>query len=235
VITCFASGSITAFGLYLLSICAMKTKYRHSSFHAVSQLTFPTAAVFFDAAIAMKCFGVSIRWFPLGFYGNEKPEPFLRGSFADLVVLLILAIWSSLRAWCRTWWLRFIMPWHLPRQIHQSGRLMEGIGSRSSCLSSFPFHSWGAWIVCGTRAILLCSRLVRWMALIRGCRSGTAKKLISFNSVFGYHCDNLLFLATERHARGWGSSTHPFHTELCIEFSSSSVCFYMRAECELLP
>jgi len=60
-ITCVLSGSVAAFGLYLLSLCAKKTKHRHSSFHAVSQLTFPSAAVFFDAAIATKCFGVSIR------------------------------------------------------------------------------------------------------------------------------------------------------------------------------
>mgnify|MGYP002403268283 CR=1 FL=1 len=61
IITCALSGGVAAFGLYLLSLCAAKTKYRHSSFHAVSQLTFPKAAVFFDAAIAIKCFGVSIR------------------------------------------------------------------------------------------------------------------------------------------------------------------------------
>jgi amino acid permease len=60
-VTCVFSGGVAAFGLYLLSLCAAKTKYRHSSFHAVSQLTFPKAAVFFDAAIAIKCFGVSIR------------------------------------------------------------------------------------------------------------------------------------------------------------------------------
>ena len=61
-ITCIISGSVAAFGLYLLSLCATKTKHRHASFHAVSQLTFPGAAIFFDAAIAIKCFGVSIRW-----------------------------------------------------------------------------------------------------------------------------------------------------------------------------
>ncbi|KJA28074.1 hypothetical protein HYPSUDRAFT_34403 [Hypholoma sublateritium FD-334 SS-4] len=61
-ITCVLSGSVAAFGLYLLSLCAAKTKGRHASFHAVSQLTFPSAAVFFDAAIAAKCFGVSISY-----------------------------------------------------------------------------------------------------------------------------------------------------------------------------
>ncbi|KAF9475011.1 AAAP amino acid transporter [Pholiota conissans] len=61
-ITCVLSGSVASFGLYLLSLCAAKTQGRHASFHAVSQLTFPSAAVFFDAAIAAKCFGVSISY-----------------------------------------------------------------------------------------------------------------------------------------------------------------------------
>lgn len=61
IITCVISGSIGAFGLYLLSRCATQVKQGHASFHAVSKLTFPRAAVFFDAAIATKCFGVSIR------------------------------------------------------------------------------------------------------------------------------------------------------------------------------
>ncbi|KAJ8521235.1 hypothetical protein ONZ45_g2045 [Pleurotus djamor] len=61
-ITCVFSGSVAAFGLYLLSLCAAKAPHRRSSFFAVSQLTFPKAAVFFDAAIAIKCFGVSISY-----------------------------------------------------------------------------------------------------------------------------------------------------------------------------
>ena len=74
VITCALSGSIGAFGLYLLSLCATRAKHRHSSFHAISKLTFPRAAVFFDAAIATKCFGVSIRC-DISSYGEPaKPE-----------------------------------------------------------------------------------------------------------------------------------------------------------------
>jgi amino acid permease len=60
-ITCVFSGSVAAFGLYLLSIAAPKAPHRRASFFAVADLTFPKAAVFFDAAIAIKCFGVSIR------------------------------------------------------------------------------------------------------------------------------------------------------------------------------
>lgn len=61
-LTCAFSGAVGAFGLYLLSACARHTPHRRSSFFAVASLTFPRAAVFFDAAIAIKCFGVSISY-----------------------------------------------------------------------------------------------------------------------------------------------------------------------------
>ncbi|KAL4065902.1 transmembrane amino acid transporter protein-domain-containing protein [Scleroderma citrinum] len=62
VITCVFSGAVGGFGLYLLSRCARYTPHRRSSFFAVAQLTFPQAAVLFDGAIAVKCFGVSISY-----------------------------------------------------------------------------------------------------------------------------------------------------------------------------
>jgi len=61
-ITCLFSGSVAAFGLYLLSHAAAKEPHRQASFFAVANMTFPKAAVFFDAAIAIKCFGVSISY-----------------------------------------------------------------------------------------------------------------------------------------------------------------------------
>ncbi|KZV74532.1 hypothetical protein PENSPDRAFT_625778 [Peniophora sp. CONT] len=61
-ITCLFSGGVAAFGLHLLSICARHAPHRRASFFAVAELTFPRAAVFFDAAIAIKCFGVSISY-----------------------------------------------------------------------------------------------------------------------------------------------------------------------------
>lgn len=61
-ITCLFSGFVAGFGLYLLSLCAVQAPHRRASFFAVAELTFPRAAVFFDAAIAIKCFGVSIRY-----------------------------------------------------------------------------------------------------------------------------------------------------------------------------
>ena len=61
ILTCFLSGAIAALGLFLLSKCAAKAPHRRSSFFAVSQMTFPKAAVLFDGAVVIKCFGVSIR------------------------------------------------------------------------------------------------------------------------------------------------------------------------------
>ncbi|KAI9510494.1 transmembrane amino acid transporter protein-domain-containing protein [Russula earlei] len=60
--TCALSGVVGGFGLYLLSACARHAPHRRSSFFAIASLTFPRAAVFFDAAIAIKCFGVSISY-----------------------------------------------------------------------------------------------------------------------------------------------------------------------------
>ncbi|KAI0031435.1 transmembrane amino acid transporter protein-domain-containing protein [Vararia minispora EC-137] len=61
-LTCVFSGVVAAFGLYLLSVCARNAPHRRASFFAVAHLTYPRAAVFFDAAIAIKCFGVSISY-----------------------------------------------------------------------------------------------------------------------------------------------------------------------------
>ncbi|KAI0717978.1 vacuolar amino acid transporter 5 [Cerioporus squamosus] len=62
IITCLFSGGVAAFGLYLLSLCAAKAPHRRASFFTIAEMTFPSAAVFFDAAIAVKCFGVSISY-----------------------------------------------------------------------------------------------------------------------------------------------------------------------------
>ncbi|KAJ2509476.1 hypothetical protein GGI11_005860 [Coemansia sp. RSA 2049] len=66
------SACASGMGLYLLSRCARRTSGRDSSFFAVSKLTYPSAAAFFDAAIAIKCFGVSISY--LIIFGDLMPE-----------------------------------------------------------------------------------------------------------------------------------------------------------------
>ncbi|KAE8442594.1 hypothetical protein EG329_003017 [Mollisiaceae sp. DMI_Dod_QoI] len=56
------SGLTAAFGLYLQTRCARYLERGTSSFFALSQLTYPNAAVIFDAAIAIKCFGVGVSY-----------------------------------------------------------------------------------------------------------------------------------------------------------------------------
>lgn len=56
------SGIAAAFGLYLQAQCARYLERGNSSFFALSQITYPTTAVLFDLAIAIKCFGVSVSY-----------------------------------------------------------------------------------------------------------------------------------------------------------------------------
>ncbi|KAI1464564.1 transmembrane amino acid transporter protein-domain-containing protein [Daldinia caldariorum] len=62
VIVILWSGFTSAFGLYLQARCARYLDRGTSSFFALSQMTYPNAAVIFDAAIAIKCFGVSVSY-----------------------------------------------------------------------------------------------------------------------------------------------------------------------------
>ncbi|KAG8525743.1 uncharacterized protein KY384_000503 [Bacidia gigantensis] len=56
------SGLTAGFGLYLQTKCARYLDRGASSFFALSQITYPNAAVVFDAAIAVKCFGVGVSY-----------------------------------------------------------------------------------------------------------------------------------------------------------------------------
>lgn len=56
------SGLVAGFGLYLQTLCARYLDRGASSFFALSQITYPNAAVLFDAAIAVKCFGVGVSY-----------------------------------------------------------------------------------------------------------------------------------------------------------------------------
>ncbi|KAF9359026.1 hypothetical protein BGX26_000353 [Mortierella sp. AD094] len=56
------SACASGLGLYFLSRSASRTEGRHASFFACSKLTYPWAAVIFDFAIAIKCFGVGISY-----------------------------------------------------------------------------------------------------------------------------------------------------------------------------
>jgi amino acid permease len=56
------SGITSAFGLYLQTRCARYLDRGTASFFALSQITYPNASVVFDAAIAIKCFGVGVSY-----------------------------------------------------------------------------------------------------------------------------------------------------------------------------
>lgn len=56
------SGITSGFGLYLQARCAQYLDRGTASFFALSQLTYPNASVIFDAAIAIKCFGVGVSY-----------------------------------------------------------------------------------------------------------------------------------------------------------------------------
>jgi amino acid permease len=56
------AGCTAGFGLYLQTQCAQYIDRGHVSFAALSQLTYPNASILFDAAIAIKCFGVAVSY-----------------------------------------------------------------------------------------------------------------------------------------------------------------------------
>lgn len=81
------AGLTAGFGLYLQTRCAQYLERGSASFFALSQITYPNAAVIFDGAIAIKCFGVGISYLIIigdlmpgvvkGFTSTEDLAPFL--------------------------------------------------------------------------------------------------------------------------------------------------------------
>lgn len=66
------SAAASGMGLFFLSQCASRTDGRHASFFAISKLTWPGMAIFFDLAIAIKCFGVGVSY--LIIIGDLMPQ-----------------------------------------------------------------------------------------------------------------------------------------------------------------
>ncbi len=98
------SGLTAAFGLYLQSRCARYLERGTSSFFALSQITYPNAAVLFDGAIAIKCFGVGVSYLIIigdlmpgvvrGFNENVDALPFLvsRGFWVTAFMLIVIPL-----------------------------------------------------------------------------------------------------------------------------------------------
>ncbi|KAI0018788.1 transmembrane amino acid transporter protein-domain-containing protein [Xylariomycetidae sp. FL0641] len=89
------SGFTSAFGLYLQSRCARYLDRGSSSFFALSQMTYPNAAVIFDAAIAIKCFGVGVSYMII--IGDLMPGVIqgFHGHAADVAFLMERNFWIT--------------------------------------------------------------------------------------------------------------------------------------------
>ncbi|KAJ1655285.1 hypothetical protein IWQ61_004937 [Dispira simplex] len=91
------SGMASALGLYFLGYCARYVEGRNASFFTVSQLTYPGAAVFFDLAIAIKCFGVSISY--LIIFGEVMPRVVAAQMGNDIVSTFTYSVLTNRRFW----------------------------------------------------------------------------------------------------------------------------------------
>jgi amino acid permease len=104
-------GLTSAFGLYLQARCARYLDRGSSSFFALSQITYPNAAVVFDAAIAIKCFGVGVSYMII--IGDLMPgvaESF--GSVDSGYPFL-----TERKFWITAFFLLFIIPLSFPKKL----------------------------------------------------------------------------------------------------------------------
>ncbi|OAA47122.1 Amino acid transporter, transmembrane [Metarhizium rileyi] len=82
------SGLTAAFGLYLQSKCSRYLERGTASFFALSQITYSQASVVFDAAIAVKCFGVGVSYMII--IGDLMPGVMLGfNNYADHIPYLV--------------------------------------------------------------------------------------------------------------------------------------------------
>ncbi|PLN81578.1 transmembrane amino acid transporter protein-domain-containing protein [Aspergillus taichungensis] len=96
------SATTAGFGLYLQSRCAQYLERGTASFFALSQITYPNAAVIFDAAIAIKCFGVGVSYLIIigdlmpgvvqGFIGGEPEYDFLLDRHFWVTAFMLVVI-----------------------------------------------------------------------------------------------------------------------------------------------
>ncbi|EFR00987.1 vacuolar amino acid transporter 6 [Nannizzia gypsea CBS 118893] len=96
------AGLTSAFGLYLQTRCARYLERGTSSFFALSQITYPNAAVVFDAAIAIKCFGVGVSYLIIigdlmpgvmeGFVGGTSGVDFLYDRHFWVTAFMLIVI-----------------------------------------------------------------------------------------------------------------------------------------------
>lgn len=100
VIVIVVSACTSSFGLYLQGQCSRYVKSGDASFFALAQLTYPQLSVFFDLAIAVKCFGVGISY--LVVIGDLVPkicQSLINNAYLDEHQLLLE----------RNFWITFFM------------------------------------------------------------------------------------------------------------------------------
>lgn len=104
-------GLTSAFGLYLQSRCSRYLDRGSSSFFALSQITYPNAAVVFDAAIAIKCFGVGVSYMII--IGDLMPA--VAAAFgADNTGWDFLA---DRKFWITVFFVIFLIPLSFPKKL----------------------------------------------------------------------------------------------------------------------
>ncbi|KAI9478452.1 MAG: transmembrane amino acid transporter protein-domain-containing protein [Benjaminiella poitrasii] len=91
------AGFTSGLGLYFLSRCAHKVGGRNVSFASLSRLTWPKLGIFFDMAIAIKCFGVAISY--LIIIGDLMPQvilSFFHHADENVELLMDRRFWITL-------------------------------------------------------------------------------------------------------------------------------------------
>ncbi|KAK0387738.1 hypothetical protein NLU13_3983 [Sarocladium strictum] len=138
------SGMTAAFGLYLQTKCARYLERGTSSFFALSQITYPSAAVIFDMAIAIKCFGVGVSYMiiigdlmpgvVLGFNSHADRLPYLvdRAFWITAFMLLVIPLsflrrldslkYTSLVALVSIGYLIILVIYHFATDVHANPR-----------------------------------------------------------------------------------------------------------------
>jgi len=104
-------GFTSAFGLYLQSRCARYTDRGSASFFALSQITYPNAAVVFDGAIAIKCFGVGVSYMII--IGDLMPA--VADAFGSSATGLPFL--ADRKFWITAFFLVFIIPLSFPKRL----------------------------------------------------------------------------------------------------------------------
>lgn len=86
------AGCLSALGLFLLGRMAAQVG-RKASFNTCASITYPFAAVYFDLAVAVKCFGVSISY--LVIVGSLIPQ-IVAGYWPDIAAD---SVWRNRETW----------------------------------------------------------------------------------------------------------------------------------------